>query len=371
MNVPSSLKAGRLLYALSSKSTACGIRPWIVVCRSLATRQPTSRASLLSQALDQKQRAARREDSVGPFQLGFIPPTQQDVGEVKKWSELSTGGKVIRSTARTTNLVVILLGAGLSAVLVYALTSELFSKNSATVLYGQACEHIKSSPRVAKYLQGPLTFHNNPPMSIRPRHRNHLSSQIVVDADGREHMLLNFYVQGQPPGSTSLAASTSYVDHVISWTKDAANQLSQMSIKDVVENTKARGLNAFDSFKEMFRFLSGENTESQTRPSPVSVPEKNVERKEEGWMSSFTGLFHGLKGGSSAAEEKLNDVPYSPSDIEGEVHVDLIMNDQGYFDFRYILIDFPDSSARNPRRVFVLRAPGVYDSERVLRWHRG
>lgn len=56
---------------------------------------------------------------------------------------------MVRTTQRTTNLSVILLGAGLSAVLVYALTSELFSKNSPTVLYNDACERIKGSPRVS------------------------------------------------------------------------------------------------------------------------------------------------------------------------------------------------------------------------------
>lgn len=55
---------------------------------------------------------------------------------------------VRRATARTTNLTVILLGAGLSALLIYSLTSELFSKNSATVLYGEACDRIKASPKV-------------------------------------------------------------------------------------------------------------------------------------------------------------------------------------------------------------------------------
>ena len=53
-----------------------------------------------------------------------------------------------RATARATNLLVILFGAGFSAMLVYALTSELFSKNSPTVLHAQACELIKSSPKV-------------------------------------------------------------------------------------------------------------------------------------------------------------------------------------------------------------------------------
>jgi import inner membrane translocase subunit TIM21 len=123
-------------------------------------------SSLLSQALDQKQRGSRREDSVGPFQLGL---SQSSFGEgtTKRWSELSPKGKgqflnfiitlfenlplsisAVRATARTTNLTVILFGAGLTTVLIYALTSELFSRNSPTVLYSEACERIKSSQRV-------------------------------------------------------------------------------------------------------------------------------------------------------------------------------------------------------------------------------
>jgi hypothetical protein len=49
-------------------------------------------SSLLSQALDQKQRGVRREDSVGPFQLG-LSPSSSDKGTTKKWSELSPRGK--------------------------------------------------------------------------------------------------------------------------------------------------------------------------------------------------------------------------------------------------------------------------------------
>lgn len=64
------------------------------------------------------------------------------------WNLRSLLFPVVRATARTTNLSVILLGAGLTAVLGYALISELFSNNSPTVLYGEACEKIKESPRV-------------------------------------------------------------------------------------------------------------------------------------------------------------------------------------------------------------------------------
>ena len=130
------------------------------------------RSQLLSESLDTRQRSEAKRDHVGPFPLGLSPSTLRNGEKVQKWSELSTGGKgahfmkhhiwkgkllmlglicfiaVLRTTVRTTNLGVILLGAGFSALLIYCLTSELFSSNSPTVIYGDACERIKSSPQV-------------------------------------------------------------------------------------------------------------------------------------------------------------------------------------------------------------------------------
>ena len=143
--------------------------------RTYATYRPMDfgeRSQLLSESLDTRQRSEAKQDHVGPFQLGLSPSALRKGEKVQKWSELSTGGKgahclkhhiwkgkvllklivslhaVLRTTVRTTNLGVILLGAGLSALLIYCLTSELFSSNSPTVIYGDACERIKSSPQV-------------------------------------------------------------------------------------------------------------------------------------------------------------------------------------------------------------------------------
>lgn len=133
--------------------------------RNYATHRDALDPSLLSQSLDTKQGPAR--ESVGPFKLGLSQTQLAQQPKVKKWSELSTTGKgvficfecclysadrftvlVQRTTERTTNLTVILLGAGLSAVLIYCLTSELFSKNSPTVLHNDACDRINASPQV-------------------------------------------------------------------------------------------------------------------------------------------------------------------------------------------------------------------------------
>ncbi|CAL1696398.1 unnamed protein product [Somion occarium] len=282
--------------------------------RTYATHRDAATASttpLLSQALDQRQRSARRQDSVGPFQLGLIPPTPQDVGEIKKWSQLNTTEKVVRTTARTTNLVVILFGAGLSAVLFYALTSEMFSKNSPTVLYGQACDIIKASPRVTQFLQGPFTFHNNPPTGVRPRHRNHHTfSQIFVDQTGREHMRLHFFVQGREPGSVNEEDSNGYIGSVVAWTERTASDLSKMTFDEVVNGAKSRASEAVEACRGVFRFLSGEPVPSKEAPG-APIPESKEEPEPRGWMSSVTGMFSGLKGSSSPPTET-QDLSHGP-----------------------------------------------------------
>lgn len=55
---------------------------------------------------------------------------------------------VLRTTARASNLTVILIGATLSVVLTYALATELFAKNSPTKIYNIACDKIKESKEV-------------------------------------------------------------------------------------------------------------------------------------------------------------------------------------------------------------------------------
>ncbi|KAI0823076.1 TIM21-domain-containing protein, partial [Trametes gibbosa] len=308
----------------------------------------------------------------GPFQLGITPPRPDEVVPEKKWSELSAGGKVMRTTARTTNLAVILAGAGLSIVLIYALTSELFSRNSPTVLYNKACGLIKDSPQVHQYLQEPIVFHNHPPTVSRPRHRNHyVSSQIFLDSQGREHMLLNFYVQGRPPGSGSASADADedLLSRFTRTVQEKASALQAMSWDEVKQDVEKRAESILDMGRSVFRFLSGEEV-AKPKPPPMPVQEHKAEQEQRGWLSSVTGLFSDIKGSSRNSAGSASEVWNGPAFTEGEVHADLVMNDQGYYDFRYLLIDMPNSNTRNPRRVFVRRAEGVRETEQIVRWYR-
>jgi len=264
-------------------------------------------------------------------------------------------------------LGVILLGAGLSALLIYSLTSELFSKNSPTVLYGDACERIKQSSRLAKYLNGPLTIHNNPPSSVRPRHRNrHVTSRVMVDAEGREHMIMTFYVQGRPEGEVVAPSETSYLEATSEWIQEKGSTISEISFDEAVEWSKESTKNVWEKSLRAFKYLSGAPLPP---PSLLTIPPsergENAKKEEKkGW--GFTGMFSSLKTSKNrSAPAPGHSGRYF---TEGEVHADLVKNEDGYFVFRYLLVDLPNSRDRNPVRVFVERQPGIRDNEPVMRW---
>ncbi|KAF8527914.1 TIM21-domain-containing protein [Hysterangium stoloniferum] len=288
-------------------------------------------------------------ESVGPFQLGLSRPATE---KVKKWSELS---KVLRTTARTSNLFVILLGGSLAGVLVYTLATELFAKNSPTVLYNDACERIKASPAILAYLQGPLSFHNNPPLRHRPRHRTrHVNSMLAVDASGQEHLLLNFYVEGKDP--TSIPAhfeSKPLADRALEWTTSTFTSLSTLTFDDVIEWTRSTASNAWRDSKRAFAYLTGATL--PPLPHPL-FPKEDLEKpmpppREPAW--SLSGIVARLKGQRHASSGSSTQSSDAKLWSTGEVHVDLVK---------------VDSSVRNPIRIYVERAPGVTENEGVIRW---
>jgi len=215
--------------------------------------------------------------------------------------------------------------------------------------------------QVAKYLPGLLVFHNNPPSVLRPRHRNrHVSSQIVLDSSGREHMLLNFYVQAN---SHSADQDASYFESASSWLNNAVTNISGFSWQETGEWITLHTRETIDSAKDLFRYLSGDPATSKSAAAQVSSP---APRKREspsgdgkGLWSSFTGLFGSLRSGAGKGPyEGALETGHGSVWQEGEVHADLVrvgvctsfplgshtyifQDASGYFVFRYILIDLP------------------------------
>ncbi|KAF9073790.1 TIM21-domain-containing protein [Rhodocollybia butyracea] len=287
------------------------------ISRKYATHRDPLHPSTLSQSLDTRQYPLRPEQKVGPFEMGMNEsPFAQE--QPKKWKDLSGMGKIKRTTARTTNLAVIVFGAGLTAVLLYAVSSELFSKNSPTTLYSDACERIKRSPQVAKYLRSPLSFHTTRLSGERPRGRQHqVTSQIFLDNYGREHMMITFYVQG----SSLERSNLSYYDSAKNWISQTVDHLPELTLDEFLKWTKDHSAKTWDQFVQSFKYLSGTPTaKAPSIPDPsISTESKAPESNTQKW----TGIFSSLRKTRSEPVETRSESP-STFYTDGEAHAEFI-----------------------------------------------
>ena len=150
-------------------------------------------------------------------------------------------------------------------------------------------------------------------------------------------MFLHFYIQGSQPGTKATDASERYIDYMIHWTSEGFTRLSDMSYDDVVDGVRARAAGVAESSKALFRFLSGEPTPAPSANQPPTREPAPAE-KEPSSVWSFAGLFSGIKGkrhgdGLDAANGRVF--------LEGEAHAELVRNDQGYFDFKDLVVEIP------------------------------
>lgn len=150
-------------------------------------------------------------------------------------------------------------------------------------------------------------------------------------------MFLHFYIQGSQPGTRAVDSSEGYLDSIIHWTGDGFSRLSDMSFDDMVDGVRARAAGVVESSKALFRFLSGEPTSTPPINQPLTREPAPAE-KEPSNVWSFAGLFSGIKGKRHG--DGL-DGAYGRVFLEGEVHAELVRNDQGYFDFKDLIVEIP------------------------------
>ena len=170
-------------------------------------------------------------------------------------------------------------------------------------------------------------------------------------------MFLHFYIQGSQPGTKATDASEGYLDSIVHWTGDGLSRLSGMSFDDVVDGVRARAAGVAESSKTLFKFLSGESTSTPSTNQPPAREPAPVEKEPNG-MWSFAGLFSGIKGrrrgdGLDVADDRVF--------LEGEAHAELIRNDQGYFDFKDLIVEIPSTLFLRMRPSFqVLTTPQIH-----------
>ena len=169
-------------------------------------------------------------------------------------------------------------------------------------------------------------------------------------------MLLNFYVQGHAPGSTPVYEDEGMLSRFSQKVQGAVESVREMSTDEMKQEAEQRLHRLVDIFRGMFRFLAGSEDVHPT-PQPAPEQEQKTVKQEGGWFSSVTGMFSGIKGPSSSASSSAESWS-GPAFTEGEVHADLVMvrltrvhddwglndtvqNEQGYYEFRYLLIDMP------------------------------
>ncbi|KAF9106483.1 mitochondrial import inner membrane translocase subunit tim21 [Mortierella sp. AM989] len=115
--------------------------------------------------------------------------------EKKQWKDLSTPEKVVSATKTTTNYTVVAAGVLLVGAIGYAIVSELFGSNSDTHIFGDALEKIRNNQKLEDILGTPIKGHGEPSSSRRRRNRR-IHSQVVLDPEYKEHLLMRFYVEG-------------------------------------------------------------------------------------------------------------------------------------------------------------------------------
>lgn len=115
--------------------------------------------------------------------------------EQKQWKDLTTQEKVVTATKTTTNYAVIGAGVVLVGAIGYAIISELFGNNSDTHIFGDALEKVRNNEKLTDVLGSPVKGFGEPSSSKRRRNRR-IHSQVVLDAEGKEHLLMRFFVEG-------------------------------------------------------------------------------------------------------------------------------------------------------------------------------
>jgi len=114
--------------------------------------------------------------------------------------EVSTSvAETVKETTKTVSyLGVIIAGVGVTAIMFYAVFSELFSSKSPNSVYSKALDRCLQDTRLVDSLGEPVKGHGETTRRGRRRHTNH----IEYEKDGVKHLRMIFYLKGSRNSGT-------------------------------------------------------------------------------------------------------------------------------------------------------------------------
>lgn len=119
--------------------------------------------------------------------------------------QLSTAQKVKEAGKDFTYFIVVLIGFGVTGVILYVVFQELFSSTSPNKVYSKAFDKVKSHPEVIGAFGEPLKCYGE----TTRRGRRQQVSHLEFMKDGLKHMRLKFYIEGSEPGLKGIVHSES------------------------------------------------------------------------------------------------------------------------------------------------------------------
>ncbi|GAP87276.1 putative mitochondrial import inner membrane translocase subunit TIM21 [Rosellinia necatrix] len=134
-----------------------------------------------------KNPTASRRRAVTPFNdTGFVP-----------WSELSVVEKASRATQQSFNFGLVIVGLVLTGGVGYFLYQDVFSPDSKTAYFNRAVDRIKKNPVCLGVLgeANKIVAHGDETANKWRRSRP-IMSTLQTDAQGNDHLVMNFYVEG-------------------------------------------------------------------------------------------------------------------------------------------------------------------------------
>lgn len=117
----------------------------------------------------------------------------KSVTEIKSENVPSTSFQQVKEATKTVSyLGIIVIGLGVTGVMMYAVFHELFSSKSPNNIYTSALERCCSEPRVLNVLGEPIKGYGEETRRGRRRHTSH----VFYQKDGINMIRMKFYIQG-------------------------------------------------------------------------------------------------------------------------------------------------------------------------------